>query len=105
MGTTFKHTDLSGEEPGPRAIVNNLPQDDITLRGELPLIGGRLTLKARMNPESPLYRLVAAVALVLSGCPCAVILFAIGVPWWAAASAFLLPAAVYFGFPGRRSVK
>jgi len=104
MGTTIKYTDLSGEEPGPRAAVD-LPQDAITLGGRFPLIGGKLILKAKMTPGSPLYWLVATVALMLSGCACAVILFVIGVPRWAAASALLLPAAIHLGFSRRRAAK
>lgn len=58
MGTTIKHTDLSDEDPGPRAIV-----DSITLGGQLSLTGGKMTLRARLVPGSPFYRLVAAIAL------------------------------------------
>jgi hypothetical protein len=41
MGTTIKHIDLSGEEPGPRAIM-----DGISPGGRLPLVGGKATLRA-----------------------------------------------------------
>jgi hypothetical protein len=97
MGTSIKYTDLSDEEPGPRARI-----DTIRLGGKLPLIGGKLTIRAKLLPASPLYRLVTAIALILSGCPCALVLFVIGMPRWVAAGALLLPAAVYLCFPGRR---
>ena len=98
MGETIKYTDLSDQEPGPRAVV-----DAIELGGTL--VGIKLWLKARMPPGSPLHRLVATVALVLCGCACTLTLSIVGLPAWAAAGALLLPAGIYIGFsPRRRNV-
>lgn len=36
MGKTVKHTDHSSEDPGSRAIVENLPRAAIELGGQLP---------------------------------------------------------------------
>ena len=97
MGKTIKYTDLTGEDPGPRATIK--------LGGELPLIGGKLIMKAKVTPGSPMNRLVTTVALVSLGCACAITLFLIGVPKWPAAGALLLPTAVYLSFSWRRTRK
>jgi hypothetical protein len=77
--------DLSAEKPGPRAIVDDLPREAITFAGELPLVGGKLAMKARLDPGSALSRLAAAVSLASTGCACAITLSLIGAPMWAAA--------------------
>ena len=87
VGKTIKYTDLTGEDPGPRATIK--------LGGKLPLVGGKLIMKAKMTPGSPLNRLVTTVALVSLGCACTITLFLIGVPKWPAAGALLLPTVVY----------
>ncbi len=102
MGKTVKHTDLSEETPSPRSIVDGLPWEAIEFGGELPLVGGKLTMKATLSPGSSLGRLVAAITLASCGCACTITLFMIGVPRWAAAGALLLPAVIYLGFSGRR---
>lgn len=97
MGKTIKRTDLSGEHPGPRATIE--------LGGELPLVGGKLTMKAKMSPGSPLNRLVTTVALVSLGCACAITLYLIGVPKWPAAGALLLPTVIHLSLSWRRTGK
>jgi hypothetical protein len=100
VAKVIKHIDLSSEDPGPRAALN-LPQEDIEFGGELPLFGGKVLLKARVTPGSPLSRLVTAVSLIASGCACVVTLSLIGLPAWAAASTLILPAAIYLGLSNR----
>jgi hypothetical protein len=104
VGKTIKHTDLSGEDPGPRAIVN-LPQEAIKFSGKLPLVGGKLIVQARMTPGSSLNRLVAAIALASCGCACAMTLYVIGLPGWVAAAALLLPSVIYLCCTRRRPGK
>jgi hypothetical protein len=94
MGEIAKHTDLSHEEPGPRAIMD-LPQEDIEFRTKLPLIDGGIKLKARVTPGSPLSSAIITVALISSGCGCVGTLFAIGAPAWAAVGSVLLPVVAY----------
>jgi hypothetical protein len=102
VGKTIKHTDLSGEDPGPRATVSNL-QEAFKFGGKLPLVGGKLFVQATMTPGSPLNRLVAAIALASCGCACAMILFLIGLPGWVAAAALLLPTVIYLCCTRRRT--
>jgi hypothetical protein len=105
VGKTIKYTDLSGESPGPRALVDNLPQEDIEFSGELPLVGGKMTMKATLTPGSPLARLVATLTLTTCGCACVVTLYLIGLPRWAAASSLVLPIVIYLGFSSRQRGK
>jgi hypothetical protein len=105
VGKTIKHTDLSREDPGPRAVVGNLPQEAIKFGGKLPLVGGKLIVQAKMTPGSSLNRLVAAIALASCGCACAMTLFLIGLPGWVAGAALLLPTVIYLGCTRRRTGK
>jgi len=89
MGGIVKHTDLSSEEPGPRASVDNRE-----FRAKLPL-GGELVLKARTVSGSRLNWTLMTVALVTTGCICTGTLSIIGAPTWVAAGALLLPVVVY----------
>ena len=102
MGKIVKHTDLSREEPGPRADLD-LPQEDVEFRTKLPLVGGGIEMRARITPESSLSSAIITVVLVSTGCGCAGTMFAIGAPIWAAVSAMLLPAFVYFTLARRRA--
>jgi hypothetical protein len=96
-----KHTDLSDEAPGSRAVVG----EDFELRGELPLL--KLILKATMAEGSPLHRLIATIVITLSGCFYAITLWVIGLHRWDSACGLLLPPVVYLVFPlapaGRKS--
>jgi hypothetical protein len=90
VGDTIKHTDLSEETPGSRAIVE--VQEHLEVGGEV--LGSRLTLKAKVTSGSPL-------SLALAGCVCAITLFWIGVPGWAAACVLPVPAVIYAWSRGR----
>jgi hypothetical protein len=94
MGEIAKHTDLSHEEPGPRAIVD-LPHEDIEFRTKMPLLGGEIEMKARVAPGSPLSSAIITVALFSIGCGCVGTLFAIGAPLWIAIGSILLPVITY----------
>jgi hypothetical protein len=84
------HTDLSGEEPSQRALV-----EGIELKGQVP--GAKFALKARLSPDSALTRLVATVMLTFCGCACTITVYLGGLPHWAAVAAFALPTVLYAG--------
>lgn len=94
MGKSIKYLDLSGENPGRRSFV-----EDVELGGELPVVGGKLTLRAKITQGSALSRVVTAAVttftLVSCGCACVITLFVIGLPRWVAAATLLLPAVLY----------
>jgi hypothetical protein len=91
VGDTIQHIDLSGEEPGPRAIVHEL-QEHFELDSHV--LGNGLRFKAVVNSGSP-------QSLAITGCLCAITLFVIGVHGWAAACGLLLPAAFHLCFRRR----
>jgi hypothetical protein len=92
VSKAIKHTDLSGEDPSPRAAV-----EGIKLTGQLPLVGAKLTMKAKMIPDSSLSRLVATVTLTSCGCACAFTAYLSAMPHWAVAGALAMPTALYAG--------
>lgn len=102
MGKIVEHTDLSLEEPGPRADVD-LPQEDIEFRAKLPLAAGEVEVRARISPGSLLSSAIIAVALVSAGCVCASTLFVIGATVWTATASLLLPTAVYLAVSHHRA--
>jgi hypothetical protein len=52
VGKTTKYTDLTGEDPGPHAIVEDLTLQAVEWGGEL--VGARLIAKANETRGSPL---------------------------------------------------
>jgi hypothetical protein len=89
VAETAKHTDLSDEAPGSRAVMG----EGFELRGELPLL--KLILKATMAEGSPLHRLVATVVIALTGCSYAITLSVIGLHQWDSACGLLLSPLFY----------
>jgi Flp pilus assembly protein TadB len=96
MGKIIKYTDLSGEEPGARANL-----EDLTLQAKSPVLG-KLTIRAQTTSGSSLNSAICTAALALTGCACAGTIFMIGAPVWAAAFAILLPAVIYYVAFARR---
>jgi hypothetical protein len=94
MRKKVKRIDLRRENPGPRAFVE-LPQEDFEFSGELPIVGGKVTMKGRVTSGSSLSSTLTTVALIGAGCACAITLHIIGTPVWLAALSLLLPSGLF----------
>jgi hypothetical protein len=97
--TRVKRTNLTREEPGPRA---DLQLEEIELTGEFPIVGGGVAIRGRLNDISPLVRLTLVAVLILLGCVCVLTLSAVGLPMWVSAASLLLPSALFCVFSSRR---
>ena len=96
MGKIIKYTDLSGEEPGARANL-----EDLTLRAKSPVLG-ELTMQAPTTSGPSLNSAICTTALALTGCACVGTIFVIGGTVWVSAPAILLPAVIYYLVFARR---
>lgn len=94
MSKIIKHTDLTGEEPGPRADVR-LPLEGIGFEAQLtPWVSFKL--HARTLTKSPLNAAVTAALVAVAGCVCAGLSAAIGAPAWLAIAMIIVPGIFYF---------
>jgi hypothetical protein len=92
MGKIIRHTDLAGDEPGARAVVD-LPVEDFEFEARVPL--ACFKVKTRTSEGSPLGTAMTAVSLAVAGCATAGTAYALGAPTGAAVIFLLLPFAYY----------
>ncbi len=90
----IKRTNLRREDPGPRAVIR-LPQEPFEFESELPIVGGKFSVKGGLFPDSSLSRTVTVVMLVGIGCACTITFYLVGVPAWISAPSILLPSAIF----------
>jgi hypothetical protein len=94
MSKAIKHTDLAGEEPGPRADVD-LPLEGIDFEARItPWLSFKL--RTRTFEKSTLNATVTVALLVLTGCACTGVAGAVSAPTWLAIMMMFVPSTFYF---------
>lgn len=91
---SVKRTNLTHEIPGPRALVS-LQQESFEFESSLPLVGGKLAVRAMLTTGSPLSQVIITLVLVVLGCACVATLAVVGLPMWISAPSMLLPFALF----------